>query len=355
MPFLSIERISKSFDAAPVLRDVGLDVARGEIVCLLGPSGCGKTTLLRIIAGLEQPDAGRILLDGEDITRTPSHKRDFGLMFQEYVLFPHMTVGRNIAFGLRMHGWTEERIRERVTELLDLVALPGYEERQVYELSGGQQQRVALARSLAPNPRLLMLDEPLGALDRTLRDHLLIELRGILKHLGQTAIYVTHDQIEAFAVADRIALMREGRIEQVGTPEALYLRPVSPFASRFLGMTNILSGPVISLSPPRIDTPAGLLQPAALPAGLREGQLATLVIRPEAAAVAREPLPGPNRLTLTLVTRSFRGAHTLIQLRAADGETLLEFEIPGMGCTARPGETLHVAIAPEGIVVFPKG
>ncbi|HIQ11408.1 MAG TPA: ABC transporter ATP-binding protein, partial [Caldilineales bacterium] len=134
MPFLSIERISKSFDAAPVLRDVGLDVARGEIVCLLGPSGCGKTTLLRIIAGLEQPDAGRILLDGEDITRTPSHKRDFGLMFQEYVLFPHMTVGRNIAFGLRMHGWTEERIRERVTELLDLVALPGYEERQVYEL-----------------------------------------------------------------------------------------------------------------------------------------------------------------------------------------------------------------------------
>jgi len=353
MTFLRIDGIRKAFDDTPVLHDVSLDVVRGEIVCLLGPSGCGKTTLLRIIAGLESPDAGRILLEGEDITRTPSHRRDFGLMFQDYVLFPHMTVGQNIAFGLRMHGWSEESIRPRVTELLELVALPGYEDRPVYELSGGEQQRVALARSLAPNPRLLMLDEPLGALDRTLRDQLLIELRDILKHLGQTAIYVTHDQMEAFAVADRVVLMREGRIEQVGTPEALYRRPVSPFAARFLGMTNILSGTVLSLSPPRIDTPAGLLQPAQLPPGLEEGQPATLVIRPEAATVTRGPGSGPNHLALTLVNRSFRGAHTLIQLRAADGETLLAFEIPGMGCRARPGDTLHITLAPEAIVVFP--
>jgi len=269
MPFLTISHISKTFDQTPVLNDISLDVARGEIVCLLGPSGCGKTTLLRIIAGLERPDAGEILLAGKDITPIPSHRRDFGLMFQDYVLFPHMTVGENIAFGLKMHGWAQKKIAARVDELLALVDLAGYEDRPVYELSGGQQQRVALARSLAPNPRLLMLDEPLGALDRTLRDQLLVELRSILKQLGQTAIYVTHDQMEAFAVADRVALMRAGRIEQAGTPEALYLRPATPFAARFLGMSNILSGSINSLDPPVIETPIGRLQPAVLPAGLR--------------------------------------------------------------------------------------
>ncbi len=350
MPFLTISHISKTFDATPVLHDISLDVVRGEIVCLLGPSGCGKTTLLRIIAGLERPDRGKILLAGEDITPVPSHKRDFGLMFQDYALFPHMTAGENIAFGLKMHGWTQQQIEERVTELLALVDLAGYEARPVYELSGGQQQRVALARSLAPNPRLLMLDEPLGALDRTLRDQLLVELRSILKQLGQTAVYVTHDQMEAFAVADRVALMRAGRIEQVGTPEALYLRPVSPFAARFLGMSNILAGTIVSLAPPLIDTPVGRLQPAALPAGLRPGDAVQLVIRPEGARVAREHLSGPNHLTLTLVNRSFRGAHTLIQL-AGPGATLA-FEIPGLGCTARPGQSLHVVIGPEAIVVF---
>ncbi len=351
MSFLILARISKRFDDTPVLHDVSLEVARGEIMCLLGPSGCGKTTLLRIIAGLEQPDDGQVLLAGEDITRTPSHKRDFGLMFQEYVLFPHMTVGDNIAFGLKMRGWPQEKIQARVSELLDLVAMPGYEDRQVFELSGGQQQRVALARSLAPNPRLLMLDEPLGALDRTLRDQLLLELRDILKHLNQTAVYVTHDQVEAFAVADRVALMREGRIEQVGTPEALYLHPISPFAARFLGMSNILSGRIHSLEPPRIQTPLGLLQPAELPPGLRQGDPVELVIRPEGAHIARAPLPGPNQLTLTLTTRSFRGAHTLVQLQA-DDETRLEFEVPGMSCTAQPGDPVHLLIAPDAIVVF---
>ena len=351
MSFLTISHISKTFDATPVLHDISLDVGRGEIVCLLGPSGCGKTTLLRIIAGLERPDRGKILLAGKDITPVPSHKRDFGLMFQDYALFPHMTAGENIAFGLKMHGWTQQQIEERVTELLALVDLAGYEARPVYELSGGQQQRVALARSLAPNPRLLMLDEPLGALDRTLRDQLLVELRSILKQLGQTAVYVTHDQMEAFAVADRVALMRAGRIEQAGTPEALYLRPASPFAARFLGMSNILSGSIISLHPPVIKTPVGRLQPAELPAGLGPGDAVQLVIRPEGADVARQQLSGPNHLTLTLVNRSFRGAHTLIQL-AGPGETTLAFEIPGLGCTARAGQPLHVSIGPEAVVVF---
>ena len=351
MTFLTISRVSKAFDATPVLHDVSLDVARGEIVCLLGPSGCGKTTLLRIIAGLEQPDLGQILLEGRDITPVPSHKRDFGLMFQDYVLFPHMTVGENIGFGLKMHGWPQAKIDARVEELLALVDMAGYEKRPVYELSGGQQQRVALARSLAPSPRLLMLDEPLGALDRTLRDQLLVELRSILKQLGQTAIYVTHDQLEAFAVADRVALMNAGRIEQAGTPEALYLHPASVFAARFMGMTNILSGTVNSLNPPAVETPLGILRLADMPAHLRPGDALQIVIRPEAARVARRASAGPNHLTLTLVNRSFRGAHTLIQL-AGPGEMTLAFEIPGLGCTARPGEQVHLAIAPDAIAVL---
>ncbi len=351
MPFLTISHISKAFDATPVLHDIGLAVARGEILCLLGPSGCGKTTLLRIIAGLERPDAGQILLEGEDITPVPSHKRDFGLMFQDYVLFPHMTVGENIAFGLKMHGWDKEQAAARVQALLALVDMTGYQERPVYELSGGQQQRVALARSLAPNPRLLMLDEPLGALDRTLRDQLLVELRSILQQLGQTAIYVTHDQVEAFAVADRVVLMRAGRIEQVGTPEALYLRPATPFAARFLGMHNILSGSVISLTPPVLETPVGRLHAAELPAGLRVGDAVQLVIRPEGARVATADATGPNHLTLPLAARSFRGAHTLVQLAAPQGLSLT-FELPGPGFDIRPGQRAHLTIGPEAVVVF---
>ncbi len=352
MAFLTLSHIAKRFDETPVLHDINLEVTRGEIVCLLGPSGCGKTTLLRIIAGLEQPDQGHILLEGEDITRTPSHRRGFGLMFQDYVLFPHMSAGENIAFGLKMHGWPQPEIDQRVSELLALVDLAGYDDRPVYELSGGQQQRVALARSLAPNPRLLMLDEPLGALDRTLRDQLLVELRSILKQLGQTAIYVTHDQLEAFAVADRVVLMNAGRIEQVGAPEALYLRPATPFAARFLGMTNILPGVIRSLNPTVIETVVGALHPAQTPAGLAAGEEVQLVIRPEAARVARQPLSGPNQLALTLVNRSFRGAHTLIQLTADDDGATITFEIPGLGCSARPGDTVYVTIEPEGVVVF---
>ncbi len=352
MTFLAIEHISKHFDDTPALQGVSLEVARGEILCLLGPSGCGKTTLLRIIAGLEQPDTGRILFQGQDVTAIPSHRRGVGLMFQDYVLFPHMTVGENIAFGLKMQGWSRQAIAHRVQELLQLVAMPGYEDRRVYELSGGQQQRVALARSLAPSPQLLMLDEPLGALDRTLRDQLLLELRDILKHLGQTAIYVTHDQVEAFAVADRVALMRAGRIEQIDTPEGLYLRPASPFVARFLGMTNILSGELLQREPPQVRTPLGLLHLAQVPGAFRPGDSLTLVIRPESARLGRAPFPGPNALVATLLTRSFRGAHTLIQLLGPDQQTRLTFEIPGPRCMAQPGERVYVHLDPDGIVAL---
>lgn len=235
---LTVQGITRSFDKKPVLRGVDFEVERGEIVCLLGPSGCGKTTLLRIIAGLEQADSGDVLIDNRSIMNTPVHQRDFGFMFQDFALFPHMDVEKNVGFGLKMRG--ESRPQERINEVLELVGLTGFERRDVTRLSGGERQRVALARSLAPNPRLLMLDEPLGSLDASLRERLALELRAIIKRINLTAVYVTHDQQEAFAIADRIAIMNAGLIEQIGTPESVYRQPHSVFVSRFFGLNNIL-------------------------------------------------------------------------------------------------------------------
>ena len=202
---------------------MSFDVASSEIVCLLGPSGCGKTTLLNIIAGLEQPESGQVLVEGQDIAGTPVHRRGFGLMFQDLALFPHKNVRDNVAFGLRMANLAPQAIDLRVREVLELVGLAGFEQRDVNQLSGGEQQRVALARSLAPRPRLLMLDEPLSSLDRALRERLMNELRDILTRVGQTAIYVTHDQQEAFALADRVVILNAGRVAQIGTPQQVYL------------------------------------------------------------------------------------------------------------------------------------
>src|SRR3954447_9115367 len=228
---LETHDISKSFGATPVLYGITFGVAAGEIVALLGPSGCGKSTLLRIIAGLEPEYRGSVVFAGEAIDAVPVYRRGFGLMFQDFALFPHRTVGENIAFGPRMQRLDREHIRQRVAEALDLVGLNGYGNRTIFELSGGERQRVALARALAPRPRLLLLDEPLGALDRTLREHLTGELQTIIKRAGTTSIYVTHDQVEAFAVADRIVLMNAGAIVQSGTPADVYQQPASAFAA----------------------------------------------------------------------------------------------------------------------------
>lgn len=232
-PLLDLRSITKYYHSTPALYNVDLCINKGSIVCLLGPSGCGKTTLLRVIAGLEQADSGTTIFAGQSINHIPPHQRGFGLMFQEYALFPHRNVAENIAFGLRMRHIPREQIDVRVAEMLTLVGLTGYEQRRVYELSGGERQRVALARSLAPNPPVLMLDEPLGALDRALRERLLDELRDILKQVGVTSIYVTHDQTEAFAIADQLVLMHAGQIEQQGLPTTIYRHPKSTFAARF--------------------------------------------------------------------------------------------------------------------------
>ena len=284
-PILALDSISKSYPGnIHALVDINLAVSSGEIVCLLGPSGCGKTTLLRVVAGLEKPDSGRVYFNGRDLSNVPVHRRGFGFMFQDYALFPHRTVAENIAFGLRMAGWPRAQQQARVAAMLELVNLPGYGERTIFELSGGERQRVALARSLAPKPALLMLDEPLGSLDRTLREELVEELRQILKETGVTALYVTHDQTEAMALGDRMVIMQRGRIEQIGTPEEVYTHPATPFVARFLGFTNLL---------PAQPSDSGIITPLGAFSLTASSQLPeqTLLLRPEAARLA-PPIEG---------------------------------------------------------------
>ncbi len=260
---LGLVNISKDYEDKPLLIDVSFTLAAGETICLLGASGSGKSTLLRIIAGLEPPDAGQVLWDGADLSSTPPHARDFGLVFQDYALFPHLTVFENAAFGLRMRKLPNDEIKPRVAEVLDLVNLLGFEKRKVTDLSGGEQQRVALARALAPSPRLLMFDEPLGALDRTLKDDLLNELRTILHRTKIPAIYVTHDQEEAFAIADRVVLLHNGRIVREGSPAEVWSSPGSAWAARFLGVGNVVDGIVLKVQGLRlkVETDFGVFEP----------------------------------------------------------------------------------------------
>src|SRR6266542_5765848 len=241
MPLLSLKNLSKRFDKTAAVTDVSLDVERGEFFGLLGPSGCGKTTTLRMIAGLEQPDSGNIEFDGKSITNLPAERRGFGMVFQNYALFPHLNVFENVAFGLRARHKSNPEIRERVKGALELVQLPGYEKRGVAELSGGQQQRDAIARAIAIEPALLLFDEPLSNLDVTLREETRGELRELVKRLGLTAVYVTHDQEEAFALCDRISVMMGGRIMQTGQPRELYEHPAQISVARFLGRNNLIS------------------------------------------------------------------------------------------------------------------
>ena len=233
---LSLKNIHKSYEGKPLLRGISLDLAEGETICLRGSSGSGKSTLLRIISGLEEAESGDVLWDGESIASLPSHERNFGLIFQDYALFPHLNVFDNVAFGLKMQKIGKEEIHQRVDEALKQVDLQEFAKRSVTDLSGGEQQRIALARALAPRPRLLMFDEPLGALDRRLREYLLVEIKEILEESGVPAIYVTHDQEEAFTLSDRVMLLHEGLIVQQGTPDELFSHPASAWVAEFLGI-----------------------------------------------------------------------------------------------------------------------
>ncbi len=239
---LEVHQIYKTYEGRPLLQGVSFHVAVGETVCLLGPSGSGKSTLLRIIAGLEEPETGDVRWNGRSILRLPPHRREMGMVFQDYVLFPHLNVADNVAFGLKMRRVPNQEQKRRVRALLEQVHLSGFERRRVTELSGGEQQRVALARALAPRPQVLMFDEPLGALDRALREELLLELRGLLRTQPVAAIYVTHDQEEAATIADRLLILHQGRIVRQGRPEEIWAFPGSVWVARFLGVGNLLAG-----------------------------------------------------------------------------------------------------------------
>jgi ABC-type Fe3+/spermidine/putrescine transport system ATPase subunit len=341
MSILDVRGIHKQFeDGVGVLHGVDLSVAEGEIVCLLGPSGCGKTTLLRLIAGLETPDRGEIYFEGRDLSSVPVHRRGIGLMFQDFALFDHKRVAANVAFGLRMQKLPRDEIDRRVGEVLALVNLASLAHRDVNQLSGGERQRVALARSLAPRPRLLMLDEPIGSLDRTLRDRLLDDLRRILKQVGVTVIYVTHDQGEAFAIADRIVVMRQGRVVQSGRPEAVYRQPADGWVARFLGMQNLLPGRW--LAPGQVESEIGVFDVK----GCGTGEV-MLLIRPEAAGLDPD---GPGTAIRGVVAaRAFFGALVRVTVRCAGGQALV-FELPAGDVVPRGGQEVVLRIRPGGVV-----
>ncbi len=342
MAFLELTDIHKTYEDAPLLCGATFGVERGEIACLLGPSGSGKTTLLRIIAGLEAPERGRVSIEGADVTTLPAHRRGVVLMFQDYALFPHRTVAQNIAFGLRMRQRPRAAIAARVAEMLALTGLEDFADRDVNLLSGGERQRVALARSLAPQPRLLLLDEPLGALDRNLRERLLEELPVILRRVGVTAITVTHDQEEAFALSDRVILLNAGRVVQTGCPETLYDRPHDTWVARFLGLENLF--PARVRHPQQVEAAFGVLDMAdttALPEPGADGQL---LIHPwgihlEAGTV--------NSFTAQVTQRAFHGSYFRLTL-AVDGGTLHLDVAPGQTPPA-PGETVRGWIDPTAL------
>ncbi|MFJ3908079.1 ABC transporter ATP-binding protein [Streptomyces vinaceus] len=342
MTLLELAGVSVRFGGRAVVDAVDLEVAEHEVVCVLGPSGSGKSTLLRVVAGLQPVSAGRVLLGGADQARVPVHRRGVGLMFQDHQLFPHRDVGGNVAFGLHMRGSAGRSGRgsyeERVAELLELVGLPGAQGRPVASLSGGEQQRVALARALAPSPRLLMLDEPLGQLDRGLRERLVVELRELFSRLGTTVLAVTHDQGEAFALADRVVVMREGRIAQAGTPLEVWQRPASEFVARFLGFENVIPAVVAGGA---AVTAWGKVR---VPAGSPEGEQ-NLLIRPAGVVQAAAGL------RCEVLARTFRGTHVALRLRPEAGPEL-EAEC-GLAGAPAVGDRVAVAFSPAEVVVLP--
>jgi putative spermidine/putrescine transport system ATP-binding protein len=349
MTFLTLTGIQKQFGTTYAVQDFNLTAEKGEFVSFLGPSGCGKTTTLRMIAGFERPTAGTISIGGTDITNRPPNRRNIGMVFQSYALFPNMTVADNIGFGLRVRKRPKDQIAKRVDELLGMINLPDKGGRYPYQLSGGQQQRVALARALAVEPEVLLLDEPLSALDAKIRVALRKEIRSIQRQLGITTVYVTHDQEEALSLSDRVVVMSEGRIEQIGAPPDIYNFPATPFVASFVGTLNLLAARIVDGPTGRVSVDGQEIR-ASKPADSGAGRV-TVALRPEAIELGEGG--GSNRLVGEVEDVSFLGSIVRTRVRLGEGATvsLDTFNDPGLAA-ATIGDTVTVSFPPEAALVL---
>ena len=343
----------KRFGEVEALKGISLDIPKGEFFSLLGPSGCGKTTTLRMIAGFERPTSGEILLDGQDMSATPPHKRSVNTVFQSYALFPHLDVSSNVAFGLRFTSASKSEAKERVTKALSLVQLEGYEGRRPNQLSGGQQQRVALARALILNPSVLLLDEPLGALDAKLRKALQIELKALQERVGITFVYVTHDQEEALTMSDRIAVMSEGRIEQVGPPKEVYEEPKTVYVADFLGVSNLMDATATGAVGDRCRLLLGDFELFASRGNTSASGEVKVVVRPERVIVEEQGAGGENKVPGMVERVVYVGPVIQLLLRVANGAALQSM-VPnqGQGVAFTQGSAVTIELPPDALRVL---
>lgn len=353
MSNVSLRHLAKRYGKVAVVKDVSLEIAEGEFVSLLGPSGCGKTTILRMVAGLIEPSDGAITVGGRDITRLPPNKRNVGLVFQSYALFPHMTVFENVAFGLRRKGESGSALDGRVREALALVRLEGYGERYPRQLSGGQQQRVAMARAIAPRPSVLLFDEPLSNLDAKLRDEMQIELKRLQRDLNITTLFVTHDQAEALSLSDRVCVMNDGVIQQFDTPEEIYHRPATAFVASFIGKPNRLAGTVKDGA---VDLGDGLVLQSSSAVSLDDGTPVDVFIRQEAVTLSASPDGKGADLPGTIVLRSFSGAQVQYVVRLGNRfEVVVEVASSGEGANLEQGREIFLTIRPQDTIILRSG
>ena len=351
MAFLEISNIQKRFGSQTAVHDFSISIEKGEFITFLGPSGCGKTTILRMLAGFEAPSAGSIVFDGKDVTHMPTNQRNVGMVFQSYALFPNMTVAENIGFGLKVANVGKDETEARVREMLKLIKLDALAERYPWQMSGGQQQRVALARALANRPKVLLLDEPLSALDAKIRISLREEIRELQRELHITTVFVTHDQEEALSISDRIVVLNEGRVEQTGTPSAIYNFPRTRFVASFIGTLSQLSGEVVDTAKGEIRVGAQVLVTSNPLDDLKNGQKCTLAIRPEAITL---DAPGHGKNTVLTVVDDVSFLGSIVRMRTHLGNEVLSMDVfndPNQKLPAR-GDTVSLSFAFENLLVL---